>query len=74
VLDGIAKEISSIEEFRRDTQAWHKKLIGYLLAYFSVLYLFAALVAYFRYFGHAHYQDFVSQLKLMLPFIFAPIM
>lgn len=74
VLDSIAEEIGGIEEFSRDTQAWHKKLIGYLLAYFSILYLFSACVAYFRYLGHKDYQDFVSQLKLMMPFIVAPVL
>lgn len=74
VLDSIAEEIGGIEEFSRDTQAWHKKLIGYLLAYFSILYLVSACVAYFRYLGHKDYQDFVSQLKLMMPFIVAPVL
>ena len=59
-LESIAEEIGGIEEFSRDTQAWHKKLIGYLLAYFSVLYLFSACVAYFRYLGHKDYQGWIQ--------------
>lgn len=54
------------------TQAWHKKLIGYLLAYFSVLYLIAALVAYFKYFNNPAWRDFTSQIQLLTPFIVAP--
>ena len=32
----------------RDTAAYHKKLIGHLLTYFLVLYLAAAVFAYYR--------------------------
>lgn len=72
VLEKIRNEISDIEEFKQSTQAWHKKLIGYLLAYFSVLYLVAALVAYFKYFNKPGWNDFSSQLQLLTPFIVAP--
>ncbi len=74
MLDAISEEIREINEFKRDTDAWHKKLISWLLAYFSAIYLIAAAVAYFRYLGHADYQDFLSQFKLLLPFIIAPLM
>lgn len=59
-LESIAEEVGGIEEFSRTTQVWHKKLIGYLLAYFSVLYLFCACVAYFRYLGHKDYQGCIQ--------------
>jgi hypothetical protein len=72
VLEKIRDQISDIEEFKQSTQVWHKKLIGYLLAYFSVLYLIAALVAYFKYFTNPLWRDFTSQLQLMTPFIVAP--
>ena len=44
VLTKIREDLEGIEEFKQSTQAWHKKLIGYLLAYFSVIYLIAALI------------------------------
>ena len=74
ILEDIRTEIRSIDEFKRDTAAWHKKLIGYLLAYFSVLYLVSALIAYFRYYHDPAWRDFASQFKLMLPFLVAPLM
>ena len=72
VLAKIRDDIQDIEEFKQSTQAWHKKLIGYLLAYFSVIYLIAALVAYFKYFTNPSWRDFTSQLQLLTPFIVAP--
>lgn len=72
VLDKIRKEICDIEEFNQSTHTWHKKLLGYLLAYFSVIYLIAAMVAYFKYFNNPLWRDFTSQLQLMTPFIVAP--
>ena len=73
----IRKDLEVIEEFKQSTQAWHKKLIGYLLAYFSVIYLVAALIAYFKYFTNPVWREFspfASQLRLLLPFIVAPFM
>ncbi len=65
--------MDALESSKRDTQAWQKKLIGYLLLYFSVLYLFAAGVAYFRFFHHPEWQDVSSQAILWLPFLVAPL-
>ena len=73
-LEKIRDDITNIEEFKQSTQAWHKKLIGYLLAYFSVLYLIAALVAYFKYFNNPAWRDIPSQLQLYIPFIVAPFL
>jgi len=75
VLTKIREDLEGIEEFKQSTQAWHKKLIGYLLAYFSVIYLIAALIAYFRYFTNPVWREFspfASQLRLLAPFIVAP--
>jgi len=75
VLTKIREDLEVIEEFKQSTQAWHKKLIGYLLAYFSVIYLVAALIAYFKYFTNPVWREFspfASQLRLLLPFIVAP--
>jgi len=72
VLEKIRDQISDIEEFNQSTQVWHKKLIGYLLAYFSVLYLIGALVAYLKFFNKPGWRDFTSQIQLLAPFIVAP--
>jgi len=75
VLTKIREDLEGIEEFKQSTQAWHKKLIGYLLAYFSVIYLIAALIAYFKYFTNPAWREFspfMSQLRLLAPFIVAP--
>ena len=74
VLEKIRDQISDIEEFNQSTQVWHKKLIGYLLAYFSVLYLIGALVAYLKFFNKPGWRDFTSQIQLLAPFIVAPFM
>jgi hypothetical protein len=73
-LTKIRDDLQDIEEFKQSTQAWHKKLIKYLLAYFSVIYLLAALVAYFKYFTNPAWRHFTSQLQLLTPFIVAPFM
>jgi len=72
LLEKISDQLASIEEFKRDTQAWHKKVIGYLLLYFSSLYFLAAAVVYFKYYHDPRWQDVKSQLKLFLPFLIAP--
>ena len=73
-LEKIQTELDSIDEFKRSTQASHKKVIGYLLTYFSVLYFLAALIVYFKYFYHPEWQDLQSQLQLFLPFLIAPLL
>ena len=73
-LKKIQTELDSIDEFKRSTQASHKKVIGYLLTYFSVLYFLAALIVYFKYFYHPEWQDLQSQLQLFLPFLVAPLL
>lgn len=74
ILEKIQKDLNDIEEFKQSTQAHHKKLIGYLLTYFSALYFIAAVFVYFKYFYHPEWQDLKSQLQLLLPFIIAPLL
>ena len=74
MLEKIRDQIRDIEEFNQSTQVWHKKLIGYLLAYFSVLYLLGALVAYLKFFNNPAWRDITSQIQLLTPFIVAPFM
>lgn len=73
VLDKITAQLGDIEEFKRDTQAWHKKLIGYLLLYFSSLYFLAAAVVYFKFYHDPEWRHWSDQLKLFAPFLVAPL-
>ena len=74
VLEKITAQLGDIEEFKRDTQAWHKKLIGYLLLYFSSLYFLAAAVVYFKFYHDPEWRHWTDQLKLFAPFLVAPLM
>lgn len=72
IIESLHNEIESIHQFNRENAASHKKLIGHLLTYFLVLYLAAAVFAYYRYFYHPEWQNWLAQLKLIGPFIVAP--
>jgi len=73
LLEKITGQLKDIESFNRDTQAWQKKVIGTLIAYFSVLYVTAILFAYYNYYNHPEWQDIQARLKLILPFLVAPL-
>ncbi|TRY68903.1 hypothetical protein TCAL_04157 [Tigriopus californicus] len=74
VLEAIQGQIGSIQSFKRNTQASQRKVIGYLVAYFSVLYVLGVGVAYFKYYHHPDWQDWHSQLRLWIPILIAPIL
>ncbi len=74
MLEKLQSEVSALESSKRDTLAWQKKLIGYLLLYFSVLYLAAAAIAYNRVYHQPEWQGFSAQALLWLPFLVAPFM
>ena len=74
ILEKIQSDLDKIDEFKRSTQAYHKKLNGFLLTYFSVLYFLAALVVYFKFFYNPEWQDLQSQLQLLTPFLVAPFL
>ena len=74
VLEKIQSEVADIESFKRDTTARHKKVIGHLLLYFSVLYFLGAVFAYFRYFHDPEWRDLSSQAMLASPFVVAPFL
>ena len=74
LLDKISSKLKDIESFNRDTQAWQKKVIGTLIAYFSVLYVLAIIFAYYNYYYDPEWQDIQSRLKLFTPFLVAPLM
>lgn len=73
LLENITSQLGDIETFNRDTQAWHKKLIGTLIAYFSVLYCMSIIFAYYSYYNDPEWQDLQSRLKLLTPFLVAPL-
>jgi len=73
LLEKITAQLKDIESFNRDTQAWQKKVIGTLIAYFSVLYFLAIIFAYYNYYNDAEWQDPQARLKLFLPFLVAPL-
>ncbi len=72
MLEKLQAQVGELESSKRDTMAWHKKLIGWMLAYFSLLYFVAAGVAYFKFFHHPLWQDVYSQALLWVPFLVAP--
>jgi len=72
LLEKITAQLKDIESFNRDTQAWQKKVIGTLIAYFSVLYVLAIVFAYYNYYNDPEWQDVQARLKLILPFLVAP--
>ena len=61
VLQEIQSEISGILSFKRDTQAFHKRLIGHLFAYFALLYVLSAGVAYFKLYHQPQWAGFTAQ-------------
>ena len=65
--------MKDIESFNRDTQAWQKKVIGTLVAYFSVIYILGIVFAYYYYYNDPKWQDIPSTLKLLTPFLVAPL-
>jgi hypothetical protein len=74
LLEKITSQLGDIETFNRDTQAWHKKLIGTLIAYFTVIYCMAIIFAYYSYYNDPEWQDIQSRLKLLTPFLLAPLL
>lgn len=49
ILDDIDKQISSLQQFRRQNQERQKKFIGRLILYSILMYIGAALIFYFYY-------------------------
>lgn len=73
LLEKITCQLKDIKSFNRDTQAWQKKVIGTLVAYFSVIYLLGIVFAYYYYYNDPEWQDIPSKLKLLTPFLVAPL-
>ncbi|KAF5283876.1 hypothetical protein FQA39_LY04696 [Lamprigera yunnana] len=69
VLESLDKEIKNIEEFRRNTEQAHRRIVGRFVIVSVGIYLASALIFYFSYFP----ANFYDQLFYMIPLILAPV-
>ncbi|KAF5307474.1 hypothetical protein FQR65_LT06829 [Abscondita terminalis] len=69
VLELIDKEIKDIEEFRRNTEQAHKRIVGRFVVLSVGFYLLTAGLFYFYYFP----ANFYDQLFYIIPLILAPV-
>ena len=53
VLEAIEAEITSISKLRANIVVWHKKVVGYFVSFSMVLFLFLAILVYFKFFPAA---------------------
>lgn len=70
VLEGIEKEIQTLEEYSAKNQRQLKIWAGRLLIYSSILYLLTCLVVYFWYLP----EQLMGRLILSLPFLVFPLL
>ncbi|KAM6985064.1 endoplasmic reticulum junction formation protein lunapark-A [Aplochiton taeniatus] len=70
VLEGIDKDIQTLEEYREKYQRQLKIWVGRLLLYSSLLFLIASVVVYFWYLP----EQLMGKLILSLPFLVFPIL
>lgn len=70
ILEGIEKDIQTLEEYSAKNQRQLKIWVGRLLLYSSVLYLLTCLVVYFWYLP----ELFMGRLILSLPFLVFPLL
>ncbi|XP_067686288.1 endoplasmic reticulum junction formation protein lunapark-B-like [Haliotis asinina] len=70
ILEGIDKDITKLQRFRRHNQELQKKFIASLILYSIVLYIICAIVFYFWYFPDTWKERFIYSLPLLaFPFI-----
>lgn len=69
LLEKIDKEITSIENFQRNTEQQRKRIVGSFLVASVGIYILSAVVFYFFYF---YPQNFKERLLYLVPFILAP--
>ncbi|XP_071387970.1 endoplasmic reticulum junction formation protein lunapark-A [Centroberyx affinis] len=70
VLEGIDKDIQTLEEYSEKYQRQLKIWVGRLLLYSSLLYLITCLVVYFWYLP----EQLMGRLILSLPFVVFPLL
>lgn len=70
VLEGIEKDIQTLEEYSAKNQRQLKIWVGRLLLYSSILYLLTCVVVYLWYLP----EQLMGRLILSLPFVFFPLL
>ncbi|KAM4558526.1 endoplasmic reticulum junction formation protein lunapark-A [Odontesthes bonariensis] len=70
ILEGLDKDIQTLEEYREKYQRQLKIWVGRLLLYSSLLYLITCIVVYFWYLP----EPFMGRLILSLPFVIFPLL
>ncbi|KAF2895732.1 hypothetical protein ILUMI_10436 [Ignelater luminosus] len=69
VLETIDKEIKTIEEYRKNTEQTHKRIVGRFIVISVGVYLVTAFLFYFYYFP----ANFYDRLFYIIPLILAPV-
>lgn len=69
VLESIETEIKAIEDFRRNTELTHKRIVGRFVMISVGFYLLTAFLFYFYYFP----ANIYDQLFYIIPLILAPV-
>lgn len=70
ILENLEKDIKTIEDFRRNTEQAHKKIVGRFMLFSVLMYLLTAFIFYFYFFPATIYD----RLFYIIPLIFAPVM
>ncbi|XP_041858220.1 endoplasmic reticulum junction formation protein lunapark-A isoform X3 [Melanotaenia boesemani] len=70
ILEGLEKEIQTLEEYSEKYQRQLKIWVGRLLLYSSLLYLITSIVVYFWYLP----EQLMGRLILSLPFVIFPLL
>ncbi|CAH1241115.1 LNPK [Branchiostoma lanceolatum] len=65
VLEGLDKEIQSLEQFKRHNEELQRRYVGGLLIYSIVLYIAAAVMFYFLFFPEGWQERVVRSLPLL---------
>ncbi|XP_078661128.1 endoplasmic reticulum junction formation protein lunapark-A-like isoform X7 [Branchiostoma floridae x Branchiostoma belcheri] len=66
VLEGLDKEIQSLEQFKRHNEELQRRYVGGLLIYSIVLYIAAAVMFYFLFFPEGWQERVIRSLPLLM--------
>lgn len=70
ILEELENEIRIIEDFRRDTEQAHRKIVGRFMLFSVLIYLIIAFLFYFYCFPATIYE----RLLYIIPLLLAPVM
>lgn len=70
ILEKLDKEIKAIEDFRKDTEQSHKRIVGRFVVVSVGVYLITACVFYFYFFPDSFYDRILG----VLPLVFAAVL